>query len=117
MYSHVEEGDGPGMKRTAILILAIATLVLVGFPSAHVFADSSNSIPAKSGPGVVATMPGGSLAGGGPVGNGDGSNQGDADGLSGLKGRPPVVSTTVGSPVSRVAVYLENWWKFMLWIR
>jgi hypothetical protein len=37
------------MKRAAILIIAIATLVLIGYPSAPSLADSSNAISAKKG--------------------------------------------------------------------
>lgn len=105
------------MKRAAILIIAIATLVLIGYPSAPSLADTSNSYStSKSGSPQVITTPGGTvLNGSGDTGGG--SNEGDADGLSGLKGRPPVATLDASSGRSRVMVMLENWWKFMLWSR
>lgn len=106
------------MKRAAILIIAIATLVLVGYPSAPSLADSSNAISTgKSVSGQVVSMPGGTVLNGSGD-SGGGTNEGDADGLSGLKGRPPVVTASEStSGASRVMVMLENWWKFMLWSR
>lgn len=106
------------MKRAAILFIAIATLVLIGYPSAPSLADTSNPMStSKSGPGPVVTVPGGTVVNGSGD-TGGGSNQGDADGLSGLKGRPPVATlTATTSGTTRVMVMLENWWKFMLWSR
>ena len=45
------------MKRAAIFMIAIATLVLIGYPSAPSLADTSNSYPvSKSGsPQVIST--------------------------------------------------------------
>lgn len=105
------------MKRAAILIVAIATLVLVGYPSAPSLADTSNSYStSKSGSPQVISVPGGTvLSGSGDPGGG--SNEGDADGLSGLKGRPPLTTLDALSGGSRVMVMLENWWKFMMWSR
>jgi len=107
------------MKRAAILIIAIATLVLMGYPSAPSLANTSNAVSTSksfSGPTVTSGPGGHTVSGGGDTGGG--TDQGDADGLSGLKGRPPLSmqSETVGS-VTRVMVMLENWWKFMLWSR
>ncbi|HEX5132071.1 MAG TPA: hypothetical protein VFX92_06250 [Candidatus Krumholzibacteria bacterium] len=107
------------MKRAAIFIIAIATLVLIGYPSAPSLADTSNSIAtSKSGPSVTIVSAGGTSIGG-ATDSGGGSNQGDADGLSGLKGRPPVSSmqSSMTAGVTRVMIALENWWKFVLWNR
>jgi hypothetical protein len=110
------------MKRAAILVLAIATLVLLGSPSAPLLADSNNS-PTKSsaGPSVVAP-PGGSIErgaseGSGTGGGGGGTDQGDADGLSGLKVQPSGRSLGTLSGPERVAFTVEMWWRFMVWIR
>lgn len=107
------------MKRAAILLIAIATLVLIGYPSVPSLASTSNAIntaKSVSGPTVTSGPGGRTVTGGGDTGGG--TDQGDADGLSGIKGRPPLSmqSETVGS-VTRVMVILENWWKFMLWSR
>ncbi len=105
------------MKRAAIIIIAIATLVLVGYPSTPSLADSPNSLSidqSRSHTGISTT-------GGTPVGEGDtggGTNEGDADGLSGYKNRPPVIDQSVmGGGMTRVMVMLESFWKFMLWTR
>jgi hypothetical protein len=98
------------------LIIAIATLVLIGYPSAPSLADSSNAISAKKGnSGTVVVSSGGTAVGGNSEGGG--SNEGDADGLSGFKGRPPVSTVNSASGVTRVLIELQNWWKFMLWSR
>ena len=103
------------MKRAAILIIAIATLVLIGYPSAPSLADSSNSFnTGKSKASAGVTLQGGTVKSGSGD-SGGGSNEGDADGLSGIKGRPPVATLDASSTgVARVLVMLENWWKFML---
>lgn len=107
------------MKRAAIIVLAIATLVLIVSPSSCPLA----STPAKSGtgtPNIVAKQgptdifgPS-QLPGGG--GNGGGTDQGDADGLSGLKVKP---GTMPGSGVftERVTITMMMWWRFMVLIR
>ena len=110
------------MKRAAMVILAIASLVLLGSPSAPLF-DHSSSYAATSksttGPSVVAptggTVDTGASAGGG--GGSGGSNQGDGDGLSGLKVAPGGEPYGAGSELQRVTVLVQMWWKFMLWIR
>jgi hypothetical protein len=106
------------MKRAAMLVLAIATLILIGIPDGSLYADTSSSrAVTRSHSGVYVSPWGGGEALGGPEDGG--STRGDADGLSGIKNR--VVATTVGpasgSSFSRVVVSLENWVKFMLWIR
>ena len=109
------------MKRAAILVLAIATLVLIVSPSATPLAGSA--YPTKSGtttPSVIA--PGSSTntgptttSGGGGTGGGGGTDQGDADGLSGLKVKPGSL-TGYASP-ERIAITLMMWWRYMLFIR
>jgi hypothetical protein len=105
------------MKRAAIFVIVVATLVLVGYPSAPSLADTS-SIPIgkSSSPSSISIAPGGTMSGSGETGGG--TDQGDADGLSGLKGRPPVATTNGASAgVARVMIMLEQYWKFMLWSR
>ena len=107
------------MKRAAILIIVVATLVLLGYPSAPSLADTSNSgsTSKSTASGAITFVSGGTvLSGSGD--SGGGSNEGDADGLSGLKGRPPVTANEAASAgVARVMMMLEHWWKFMLWSR
>ena len=106
------------MKRAAIMVLAIATLVLIVTPSAYPLASS----PAKSGtstPSVIAPSlkPGtgpSSLSGGGT--GGGGADQGDADGLSGMKIKP-VTQSGFALPTDRVAIALMMWWRYMVLIR
>jgi len=104
------------MKRAAILVLAIATLVLIGIPDGSLYADTSDSrAMTRSHSGVfVAPQAGGGALGGPEDG---GSTRGDADGLSGIKDRTVATSGAPGSSFSRVMVSLENWVRFMLWIR
>jgi hypothetical protein len=111
------------MKRAAILVIAIATLVMIVSPSASLLASST--YPTKSGtntPSVIApgngpTNPGPSTSGGGGSGGGGGGeDQGDADGLSGLKVKPLNESSFAVSG-NRVAVTLMMWWRYMLLIR
>ena len=106
------------MKRAAILILAIATLVLIGSPSTPLHADTSNTTRSGSGPSVVAPGGGGTVDMGGPSGSGSGgSNEGDADGLSGL--RPPTTPKGASAMTyeDRVMITVKMLWRFMLWIR
>jgi len=108
------------MKRAAILVLAIATLVLIVSPSASLLASST--FPTKSGtntpsviaPGNGSVNPGPSTTGGG--GGGGGNDQGDADGLSGLKVKP-ISQTNIAASGNRVAITLMMWWRYMLLIR
>jgi hypothetical protein len=107
------------MKRAAIIVLAIATLVLIVSPSATPFA----STPTKSaitGPSIVTPQSGrGGISGpytsptGG--GTGGGTDQGDADGLSGLKVKPGALN--VGTMPTRVAITMMMWWRYMVLIR
>lgn len=103
------------MKRAAILCIAIATLLLA-LPSTPLQADtqlngkygSSASVSAagpSAGPGVT----GGGTGGGG--GGGGGADEGDADGLSGMKIRPPL---TGSAGAERTMVFVRTWWKFMI---
>ena len=109
------------MKRAAILILAIATLVLIVSPSAYPLA----STPSKSGtngPSIVTPIsgstdthsPSNSLGGGGT--GGGGTDQGDADGLSGLKIKPGT-SSTFSVTTDRIAITMMMWWRYMVLIR
>jgi len=110
------------MKRAAILVLTIATLVLIVSPSTYSFASSG--YPAKSGsigPSVIApsgstTTTGPAASSGGGGGGTGGTDQGDADGLSGFKGKPGIVSGLASSP-ERVAITLMMWWRYMVLIR
>jgi hypothetical protein len=109
-----------GMKRAAIIVLAIATLVLIVLPSAYPLA----STPSKSGtgPNVITTYskpvdisgPSDSPSGGG---TGGGTDQGDADGLSGLKIKPGTNNNFVGPTTDRIAITLMMWWRYMVLIR
>jgi len=111
-----------GMKRAAIIVLAIATLVLIVSPSSYSLA----STPTKSGisgPSVITpysrpeiTGPSNSTGGGGT--GGGGTDQGDADGLSGLKIKPGTNNSFgSGSANDRVAIMLMMWWRYMVLIR
>jgi len=109
-----------GMKRAAIIILAIATLVLIVSPSASPYA----STPTKSGiNGPVIAIPLGKDAMGGPYtspgggGGGGGTDQGDADGLSGLKVKPGTTNNGVSYAIDRVAITLMMWWRYVVLIR
>jgi hypothetical protein len=110
------------MKRAAIIVLAIATLVLIVSPSASPYA----STPTKSGiTGPVTAIPLGKEAAGGPYtspgggGGGGGTDQGDADGLSGLKVKPGITNNNhgVSNGMGRVAITLMMWWRYVVLIR
>jgi hypothetical protein len=108
------------MKRAAIIVLAIATLVLIVSPSASLFASSSYSIPTKHGatgpsvaPSAATDTRGPSNSPGGGTGGGD---EGDADGLSGMKIKPVNQSSFAGT-TDRIAITLTMWWRYMLLIR
>lgn len=112
------------MKRAAILVLAIATLVLIVSPSAYPLASSAFPTKSKTqGPSVVApgssinpgpaTTSGGGSGGGG--GGGGGTDQGDADGLSGMKVKPGSEANYASS--GRIAITLMMWWRYMVFIR
>ena len=108
-----------GMKRAAIIVLAIATLVLIVSPSASPFA----STPAKSGiTGPSIALPMGKEAVHGPYtgpgggGGGGGTDQGDADGLSGLKVKPGTTNNGVYA-LDRVTITMMMWWRYFVLIR
>ncbi|HXV13123.1 MAG TPA: hypothetical protein VEC56_02860, partial [Candidatus Krumholzibacteria bacterium] len=74
--------------------------------------------PSFVAPGASAALggPGPGVSGGGGGGGGGGTDEGDADGLSGLKGRPPL-NGSANRDVPN-SFFLELWWKFMiLWAR
>jgi len=106
------------MKRAAILLIVIATLVLIGSPSTPLLAGSS---PTKAtGPSVVAPTGGPIVETGSPAGGGGGgTDQGDADGLSGVKNTPDtgMGSSSMTMFTERFAVTAMMWWRFMLFIR
>jgi hypothetical protein len=109
------------MKRAAILVLAIATLVLVVSPSTSLFAKSTYT-PAKGngGPDIVSpavdkTRGAGPSVSSGQGGNGEGEDEGDADGLSGVKIKPATFNFGLGS--GRVATTLMMWWRYILFFR
>jgi hypothetical protein len=106
------------MKRAAILVLAIATLVLLGSPSTPLLADSPNAYKASPGPSVVAPTGAGDCGAPQNSGsNGGGStDQGDADGLSGMKVQPGTGFGTQSS-AERFVITVKMWWRYMLWIR
>lgn len=111
------------MKRAAFFIIAIAALMLLGSPSIPVPDGSScYASTAKTSAGAVSS--GGTQVGADtPLGSGEGSggtDQGDADGVSGMKlapgGRNPP-KDSYSATINRVAVLVEMWWKLMIWIR
>jgi hypothetical protein len=111
-----------GMKRAAIIVLAIATFVLIVSPTAYPLA----STPTKSGtyaPSVITPYAGSTVDSGpsnstGGGGTGGGTDQGDADGLSGLKIKPGTTNTLgIGSASDRIAIMLVMWWRYMVLIR
>ena len=108
-----------GMKRAAIFVLAIATLVLIVSPSASLFAGTSPTKSAILGPQVA--MPINVKTGGtGPYtgpGGGGGTDQGDADGLCGLKIKPGATNNGVSYAIDRVAITMMMWWRYVVIIR
>lgn len=110
------------MKRAAILVLAIATLVMIVSPSAY--PPASSAFAGKSitiGPSAQAPAPGSSRDAGpsttpGGGGGGGGNDEGDADGLSGMKIKPGT-QTTFSYTTERLAITLMLWWRSMLFIR
>ena len=107
------------MKRAAILVLAIATLVLIVSPSAFPLAGSANatksgtSAPSVIAPGSDITPGPSSTSGGG----GGGTDQGDADGLSGLKVKPVTQTSFAMAAADRISITMMMWWRLMLLIR
>jgi hypothetical protein len=112
------------MKRVAIVVLAIAALVSLGSPSVPLTDVSScyaSTSKATTGAAAIAPSTGGGDETAGPSGNGGtgGSNQGDADGLSGFRGTPTIQTEfgAQGYTVDRVLMLVGMWWKLMIWIR
>lgn len=110
------------MKRAAIFILAIATLVLIVSPSALPFSSSAYAKTTLDSPYVVTSAasptdisgPATSADGGT---SGGGTNQGDADGLSGLKVRPSTQGSSLVQMPERIAITMMMWWRFMVLTR
>jgi len=110
------------MKRAAMLVLVIATLVTIVSPSANPLASSI--YPSKSdssSPSVIAPRASINL---GPTttgegGTGGGQDQGDADGLSGLKVKPTTQTSnfTVASFDRMSITMMMMWWRFITFIR
>ncbi len=108
------------MKRAVLLVIATATLLLLGLPSAPLHAESGNSTVYDS-PSVVTqgtAIVGGPITGAGGGGGGGGTDQGDADGLSGIKNRIPTGNGVAGPGLESQSLIRNLWWKFMiLWMR
>jgi hypothetical protein len=113
------------MKRAAMVLVAVASLVLLGLPSvpgsdSSCYASTALATAPHGVPVSGARIGAGGPATGGPTGGGagDGSNEGDADGLSGYKNAPPS-GRIVGSEgvATRVRIFAEMWWQFMTLIR
>ena len=110
------------MKRAAILVLAIATLVMIVSPSAYppassAFAGKSITIgPSAQSPATSRTFEGPTTTTGGGGGGGGGTDEGDADGLSGMKIKPGT-QTSFSYTTERLAISLMMWWRSMLFIR
>lgn len=99
------------MKRAVFLCIAAAALLLIGLPSAPLQAGSQFSSTSAGGPSIIA--PGGDQL----APNDGGGNEGDADGLSGVKNRPPIAGVAIPE-TERASVFLEMWWKLMIfWAR
>jgi hypothetical protein len=109
------------MKRAAILVLAIATLVMIVSPSAYPLASvtptkSGTSAPSIISPGASTISGPSNSTGDGGSGGGGGTDQGDADGLSGMKVKPGALSNFT-TPYERIAITMMMWWRYMLFIR
>lgn len=93
------------MKRAAVLFTVILSLLLMGYPSTPLRADSA---PSSSSVGVGA---GDDSEGTPGAGNGtSGQNEGDADGLAGIRPRPGLYGDGDG-----IGTVLRTWWK-ILWL-
>jgi hypothetical protein len=93
------------MKRAAVLFTAILSLLLIGYPSTPLHADSA---PSSTSVGVGA---GDDIEGTSGADNGtSGQNEGDADGLAGIRQRPGLYGDGDG-----IGIVLRTWWK-ILWL-
>lgn len=97
------------MKRTAMLFTVILALVLIGYPSIPLHADSHPSS------GSAAVTAGDHHGGGTPgAGNGtSGQNEGDADGLAGNRQRAPGAY----GDGEGIGLVLRTWWKIVWLLR
>lgn len=103
------------MKRAAVLFIVAFSLVLAGHPSTPLYATVSSG--KHSYRATTAASAGDNVLGGGPAGGDNdenGGNSGDADGLSGNRGRLP---QGCGAVEQRVTIVLQTWWRFFLWMR
>jgi len=110
-----EEGVGVQMKRAIFIVLA-ALFVLLSHPSTDSLAATSSQ---SDGPTVVTPVKGYYDNDMGYSGSGD---DGDADDLSGIKGRTPKVDVSgTGSATTRsfesFRTFLQVWWDLMVFIR
>ena len=98
------------MKRAFLVIIA-ALLVCLSYPSTHtVSASSDNSTNIQ----IISTK-GGS---GGPMLDGEeGEDEGDADGVAGIKGKAKPGMGGVTSSGTRVVVTVRTWWNLLFWFR
>jgi len=96
------------MKRAAMLFVVFA-LLLVGYPSGSTLAGAAAS------PNAAATGTGDSEKDGAPGGGGGtgGQNEGDADGLGGIKHRSPGLY----GDGDDIRLVLRTWWKFLVWLK
>ena len=103
------------MKRAVYLCIVAAALLLFVLPSTPPQARSQFDSSSASGPSVIA--PGGDQMDGSlSPGSGGGENEGDADGLSGVKNREKIADRS--PEARRASVFLEMWWRLMaLWAR
>lgn len=103
------------MKRACLFFIAIAAfVVLLLYPSTHPYAAAPQVTGENSGPNVVTPRdvpPMGQAADGG----GD-ADDGDSDDLAGYRDKWDDLGRT-GSLGQRVQLYVNMWWKFMVWIR
>jgi hypothetical protein len=104
------------MKRAVSLCIVTAALFLFGLPSANLQAGSQFDSKSAGGASVVAPGGGPTLPTA-PGGGGGGGNEGDADGLSGLKNPPPIAGGALAE-AEGTSVFLEMWWRLMIfWAR
>ena len=97
------------MKRAAMLFAVVFALLLVGYPSGSTLAGSAASPNAAvTGTGDIEK----DAAPGGGGGTG-GENEGDADGLGGIKRRSPGLY----GEGEDFRLVLRTWWKFLVWLK
>ncbi len=89
-----------------MLCALIFALLLVGYPSTSTLAGSATSSSA-----AVGTNDQEQDASSGSTGGNGGGNQGDADGLGGLRGKAPGAY----GDGNDLGVVLRTWWKLLVW--